>query len=196
MTYALPSWHPVEPRRNGLLQNAAAVTLIGVLAGTGGNVNAEQVCKHFGTGSASRSAHDFRAEPVQSLAVELKSIRNALRLSVAETAQLFSVSRPTIYSWQNGNPISLENAERLRAMANALTPHLQLLQAQVGRIAHRAIEGRTTLLQALAAGTNADQTISQLTEILLREAAQRERLARRLHGRNGGRGAADLDALG
>ncbi len=126
----------------------------------------------------------------------ISSIRNALRLSVAETAQLFSVSRPTIYSWQNGNPISPENAERLRAMANALTPHLQLLEAQVGRIAHRAIEGRTTLLQALAAGKNADQAISQLTEILLRETTQRERLARRLQGRNGSRGSVDVDALG
>lgn len=197
MAYALSSWHPVEPRRNGLWQNAAAVTLIGVLAGTGGSVNAEQIFKHFGTGSASRSAHDPRvAVPVQGLVLELKSIRTALRLSVAETALLFGVSRPTIYSWQNGNRISLENAERLRAIADALTPHLPLLEVQVGRVVHRAIAGRTSLLQALATGANADQAVSQLADILTRETAQRERLARRLQGRNGSRGAADLDALG
>ncbi len=197
MTYALPSWHPIEPRRNGLWQNAAAVTLFGVLAGTGGNVSAEQILKHFGTGSASRPAHDSRvAEPVQGLAIEVKSIRKALRLSVAETAQLFGVSRPTIYSWQNGNPISVENSERLRAIADALTPHLPLLEAQVGRVAHRAIQGRTTLLQTLATGTSADQSISQLVKILAQEKAQRERLAHRLQGRNGSRGSADLDTLG
>lgn len=197
MTYALSSWHPVEPRRNGLWQNAAAVTLISVLAGTGGNVSAEQIIKHFGTGSASRPVHDSRAaEPVQGLTIELKVIRDVLRLSVAETAQLFGVSRPTIYSWQNGNQINPENAERLRAIANALTPHLHLLEGQVGRVARRAIEGRTTLLQMLAAGTSADQTISQLAEILVRETAQRERLAHRLRGRNGSQGSADLDTLG
>lgn len=197
MSYALSSWHPVESRRNGLWQNAAAVTLIGALAGTGGNVNAEHVFKHFGTGSASRPAYESRtAEFTRGLALELKSIRDALRLSVAETAQLFRVSRPTIYSWQNGNSIRLDSAERLRAIANALVPHLPLLEAQVGRVVHRSIEGRISLLQALAAGANADQTISKLAEILTREAAQRERLALRLKGRNSTRGSADLDELG
>lgn len=197
MTYALPSWQPVEPRRNGLWHNAAAVTLIGVLAGTGGNVSAKQIFKHFGTGSASRATLDSQAaEPDQGLAIELMSIRDVLRLSVAETAQLFGVSRPTIYSWLKGNSISPENADRLRAIANALTPHLHVLEAQVGRVARRAIEGRTSLLQTLAAGTSADQAISQLAGILARETAQRERLARRLLDRSGNRGSADLDTFG
>ncbi len=197
MTYAFPSWQHVEPRRAGLWQNAAAMTLIGVLAGTGGHVSAEQILNHFGTGSASRATHDTQAlVPDQGLAIELSSIRDALRLSVAETAQLFGVSRPTIYSWQRGNPINPENAERLRAIANALTRHFHLLGAQVGRVAHRAIEGRTTLLQTLAAGENANEAINRLAEILAREAAQRDRLTRRLQGRIGSRGSADLDTLG
>lgn len=197
MTYVLSSWHPVEPKRNGLWHNAAAVTLVSFLAGTGGNISAEHIPKHFGTGSASPPAHDSQvSEPGYGLATELESIRNALRLSVAETAKLFGVSRPTIYSWQNGNPIRLDNAERLRDIANALTPHLLLLETQVGRVAHRAIEGKTTLLQMLATGTHAEQAMSQLTTILAQEIAQRERLARRLQGRNGSRGYADLDALG
>ena len=197
MTYYLHPWQPVEFRRNGRWQNVAAVTLIGVLAGTGGEVSAEQVLKCFGTGSASRAAHNLHATvPDQGLAIELKSIRNALRLSVAETAQLFGVSRPTIYSWQNGKPISAENADRLHVIANALAPHLHLLEAQVGRVANRAIKGRTTLLQMLAAGSSVDLAINQLAEVLAQETAQRERLARRLQGRSGSRGSADLDTLG
>ena len=197
MTYALPLWQPVEPRRNGIWHSAAAVTLIGVLAGTGGNVSAAQISKHFGTGSASRASLGLQAaESDQGLAIELKSIRDVLRLSVAETAQLFGVSRPTIYSWQRGNPISPENAERLRAITNAITPHLHVLEAQVGRVAHRAIDGRTTLLQTLAAGTSADQVISQLAGILARETAQRELLAHRLQGRSGNRGSVDFDTVG
>jgi transcriptional regulator with XRE-family HTH domain len=198
MTYALSPWQPVEPRRNGLWKNAAAVTLIGVLAGTGGHVSAEQILRHFGTGAATRPAHDLQAqaEVEQGLAFELRWIRETLRLSVAETAQMFSVARPTIYSWHKGNPIHPKNAERLRAIANALTPHLHLLEAQVGRVAQRAVEGRKTLLQKLAEGASADQAIGQLADILSRETTQRERLAHRLQGRNGNRGSADLDTLG
>ena len=174
----------------------AAVTLI-ALAGTGGDVRSDQIIKQFGTGSAVASSKVLQvvAAP-QSLAVELKTIKEALRLSVAETAQLFSVSRPTIYSWREGKPINPENSDRLRALASALAPHLDLLHTQVGRVAQRAIEGRTTLLQKLAAGAGAWETVEQLVAILSREAAQRERLARRLQGRTGDRGAADLDALG
>ncbi|MGD9582301.1 MAG: hypothetical protein AB7V26_01335 [Lysobacterales bacterium] len=197
MTYEFPSWQPVEPRRIVGWSNAFAVTLVGALAGTGGDVSAEQVLRHIGTGSASRALHASQAVPTnQGVAVELTSIREALRLSVAETARLFGVSRPTIYSWQNGNPINPEKAERLRAITNALAPRLRLLEAQVGRVAHRVIEGRSTLLQKLAGGASAEQAISQLSEILTREATQRKRLAKRLRGHTGSRGSAELDTLG
>lgn len=197
MRHAIQSWQPIEPRRKGLLQGAAVVTLIGALAGTGGDISVERIRKYPGTGSALRTSRDSQAaQREHGLATELKLIRKALRLSVAETAQLFGVSRPTIYSWQNGNPLNLENAEQLYAIVNAITPHLPLLETQVGRVAHRAIEGRTTLLRSLAAGRNADQAMSQLVELLAREATQREQLARRLQDRGGSRGAADIDTLG
>lgn len=197
MTEALPTWQAAEPRRNGFFHDTAAWTLIGVMAGTGGYVSQDQILNHYGTGSPPllmlRST-SFASE--QGLAVELKLIREALRLSVAETAKLFGVTRPTIYSWQNGNPTGPENAERMREIAQALEPHLQAIEAQVGRVAHRAIEGRSTLLQTLAQGANAEKAIGRLADILGREAAQRERLVRRLQGRTGNRGAADLDSLG
>lgn len=197
MTQALSTWPVYEPRRNGVLRSTAVVTLIGVLAGTGGYVTREQIVRHYGTGSTTDVARALtNAVPEQGLAIELQLIREALRLSVAETAMLFGVRRPTIYNWQNGKPISPENAERLREIAQALEPHLQIIQAQVGRVAHRAIEGRSTLLQMLAQGANAQEAIGRLATILGREAAQRERLARRLQGRTGNRGAADLDSLG
>lgn len=197
MTQPIHTWPVYEPRRNGVLHGTAVVTLIGVLAGTGGYVTREQIIKHYGTGSPPHATLGLTTRaPEQGLAVELKLIREALRLSVIETAQLFGVTRPTIYSWQNGNTISPENAERLREIAQALEPHLQAIEAQVGRVAHRAIEGKTTLLQKLAQGGSAHHAIGCLVGILGREAAQRERLASRLQGRTGNRGAIDLDSLG
>lgn len=172
-----------------------AWTVAGVI-GTGGYVSGERVYAAHGTGSATLSptSAPLAAEP--GLAVELKLVRELLRLSVAETAQLFGVTRPTIYSWQSGKPISPENAERLREIAQALERHLPILQAQSGRVAQRAIVGRSTLLDLLAQGAPAQPAVDQLAELLAREAVQRERLARRLHGRSGERGAADLDTLG
>ena len=196
-TNKLPSWQPYANRSTGRLQGTVAATLFAWGAGTGGDVVPDQFIKQFGTGSAIQiSMGSLPGAPAQGLAVELRTIRDALRLSVAEMAQLFDVSRPTIYSWQNGNPIHDHNADRVRTITRAVAPHLALLESQVGRVAHRAIEGRTTLLQKLALGSNVAETIAQLAGILQREAAQRERLSERLRNRGGARGAADLDALG
>lgn len=193
MTNALATWLPVD---NGLMPRTAMMTLLGVLAGTGGDISLERVPMHRGTGSAVHWDETRTVSSEQGLAIELGLIRATLRLSVAETAQLFGVSRPTIYSWQNGNPINAENTERLHAIAQALERHLPLFEAQVGRVALRAIEGRSTLLQMLAQGANAHEAIGQLTDILSRETAQRERIARRLQeSRTGDRGAVDLDTL-
>ncbi len=197
MTEVLPTWQLLEPRRTAFFHDAAAWTLIGVLAGTGGNVSRDHILMHYGTGAPAPARFGSMVlSPDQGLAFELKLIRQTLRLSVAETAQLFGVSRPTIYSWQNGNPISPENAERLREIAQALEPHLGAIDAQVGRVAHRAIENQNTLLQRLAQGANAREAIARLADILRLEAAQRQRLASRLQGRSGDRGASDLDSLG
>jgi transcriptional regulator with XRE-family HTH domain len=129
------------------------------------------------------------------LEFELKLIRETLHLSAADTARLFGVTRSTVCSWQSGQPISSVNAERLHEIVQALEPHLPILQTQSGRLAHRAIAGRSTLLDLLAQGSPAQQVVDQLAELLAQEAVQRERLARRLQGRDGSCGAADLDAF-
>lgn len=191
----LPSWRPLEARRTGLAQ-AATATLFVVL-GAGAEADAAQHIKRFGTGSTLQIAQppERATQPVD-LSVELKVTKDVLRLSVSELAQLFGVTRPTIYSWQEGKRVSEGNAKRIRDIASALAPRLALFDTQVGRIAHRAIDGRTTLLQKLAGGADAEQAIGKLADILQREAMQRERLASRLRGRNTDRGSPDLDALG
>lgn len=191
----LPSWMALATRRTGLVQ-AASATLF-VVFGPGAEADAAQHIKHFGTGSTLQIAQPTeRAAQPADLCVELKTIKDVLGLSVSELAQLFGVSRPTIYSWQEGNRVSEGHAKRIRDIARALEPRLSLFDAQVGRIAHRAIDGRVSLLQKLAEGANAEQAIGKLADILQREAAQRERLASRLRGRNTDRGSPDLDDLG
>lgn len=132
----------------------------------------------------------------QGLAVELQFIRDTLRLSAADLAELLGVTRPRIFSWQNGTAVSTENARRLQEIVQALDLHKDIITSEGGRVAYRAVEGRTTLLQMLAKGANAQDAISRLADILVREAAQRESLARRLQGRTGNFGEADVDTLG
>ena len=195
MTYTV--WQPIAPRRATLLQSTAAAGLIGFLAGTGGDVSRDRIVTYSGTGSIIVSSPNVvKSVPVQGLIVELNFVRQVLRLSIAETASLFGVSRPTIYSWEKGNQLGNKNSARIRAIFDALTPHLKFLEIQAGRIAHRAIQGRITLLQKLAEGGDAQQAIKELVALLVQETAQRERLSLRLQGRSGDRGTADLDALG
>lgn len=129
-------------------------------------------------------------------AVGLEVVREALWLSIAETAQLFGVTAPTIYSWQRGSAASPEHAQRLREIVQALDLHKDIFASNVGRVVHRAVEGSTTLFQMLAQGANAQDAICRLADILIREAAQRERMARRLQGRTGNLGEADVDICG
>ena len=187
------TWQPIAPQRATLLQSTVAASLIGLLAGTGGDVSCDRMLTYSGTGSVIVAVTGVQ---VQGLVFELNFVRQLLRLSIAETASLFGVSRPTIYSWEKGNQLGNKNSARLHAIFNALTPHLKFLEIQAGRIAHRAIQGRMTLLQKLAEGGDAQQAIRELVALLVQETAQRERLSFRLQGRTGDRGAADLDALG
>lgn len=153
--------------------------------------------KPFATGSSTHASTSSTGHvATQVFAVGLQFIRDTLCLSAAELAQLFGVTRPTIFSWQNGTTVSTENARRLREIVQALNLHKDIIKPEGGRVAHRAVEGRTTLLQMLAKGANAQDAISRLADILIREAAQRERLARRFQGRTGNLGEADVDTLG
>ena len=197
-------WTPVDRRDNPNLLAAtifAATLGLGLVAGTG---TGSHISKDYflsrllpRTGSTLQgSASQEQTFRKPGLSVELNAIRSALRLSVAELAQLFGVSRPTIYNWQSGAAVAEQHAVRLRAIASALEPHLDLLTMQPARFAHRAIDGHSTLLQLLQQHQEPSEAIGRLTSILQKEAAQRERLANRLQGRSAERGAADLDALG
>ncbi len=185
------AWSSIK-RSSGSLQ---ASVLMVLLAGTGGDINASCLPRASTGADAPSLARPITAPPRRDQVIHLHTIRSALRLSVTEMAQLFAVTRPTIYSWQSGNAISPAHAHQVRKLADALEPHLALFETQIGRIAQRAIDGRTTLLQMLSKGAEPDLAFGHLATILNEETAQSERLSMRLRGRNGNRGAADLDAL-
>lgn len=187
-------WVPVETSSEAWRK--ATALCLGLLAGTGGTASGNDLVRYFGTGAMSWSGlHESQTNVEQGVAAEIQAIRSVLRLSVVELAQLFGVTRPTIYSWQNGKPLSEAKAAHVRAVARAIESHFPKLEQQSGRIAHRAIQGSTTVLQLLNDGAEPQAVIGRLAEILQEESAQRERLARRLAGRSTSRGAVDVDIL-
>lgn len=188
----------VAPCRDPVQSASVSVLLFSALclAGTGGDIPVDRFATMYGTGSFAIRVVAPAVEAVAVEAVHLETIKNALRLSVAEMAQLFGVSRQTIYNWLNGKAIDAGHAQRLHAIADAVEPHLKLLESQPGRIANRAIEGRHSLFHVLKSGSDPMQAMQRLASILERESAQRARLSHRLQGHAGHRGTADIDALG
>lgn len=198
MSDKLGGWVALTPSNNHRFTGSAvaAALCLGLLAGTGGDVQREQVLGRMGTGSVQHgTVVPLASQTKQGLAADLGAIRSALRLSVAELADLFDVSRPTIYSWQNGNACKELNASRIRAIARALDPHWGLLSEHPGRVARRAMEGRANIIDLLKQGRDPAEVVSKLTALLKQEATQRELLARRLQGKTGVRGAADSEAF-
>jgi hypothetical protein len=195
-----PQWVPIDQRRNQSRRAGTAVAAalcLGFFAGTGGDIPNQTLSGRLGTGSYAGGPVSPRLRAAeQGVRAYLASIRSVLRLSVSELAQLFSVSRPTIYSWQDGNRISEENSARIRALADALEPHISLLGMQSGRITRRPIEGSSSVLQLLRGGRDPRDVVGRLVDVLQRENAQRQRLARRLQGKTTLRGTIDGDALG
>lgn len=176
---------------------ATALWLAGAMAGTGGSVPEGSVKNRMGTGSPISGRQGAHGHFVANgLSAKLDTIRSALRLSVAELAELLGVSRPTIYSWQRGGSSTETHAARIRTIVNALEPHLAQLSVHSGRIARRAIDGRASLLEILRSGEPPQEAIGRLVDVLQQDAAQRRRLAHRLQGKTIARGSADIDVLG
>lgn len=198
MNNGIQRWVPIGAASQTLTGGVVAAALcLGLIAGTGGEIPLDQVKGRSGTGSVRLGSAVPSTTSVQrGLAADLTAIRGSLRLSVAELAELFGVTRPTIYSWQSGKASNEAHAARARDLASAIETHGAFLAGQSGRIAHRAVQGRTTAFDLLRTGGDAKAILATLARVLQHEAAQRDRLARRLQSRSGTRGVADTDAIG
>lgn len=194
-------WVPISPGGHaGMRARAALATalwLAGAIAGTGGNVPEHLLRDRLGTGSALPGRINTRVQvAAKGLSDQLNAVRSILRISVAELASIFKVSRPTIYSWLRGGLSNEKNAASVREFVSAVEPHFSLFEIQAGRVSRRAIEGRASIIDLLRSGERPKDAVTRLVAILENEDAQRDRLARRLQGKSASRGAADSDVLG
>ncbi len=120
--------------------------------------------------------------PAQSLA----RIREVLKPPVLELANLFGVSRQTVYAWQDGAQPALEAAARLAVLARAADVFADAGVVVDTQTLRRKMAGGGTVLDAVLAGGDAMQVARSLVQTLRREAAQRAQLSAQLAVRKRG----------
>ncbi len=193
MSQSTQRWTPL----NAAGCTTVAAILFGLSPGTGGHYSEEYLRQRgvIGYPMAVMAPVPQSLQTLSGIATQLEAIRAALRLSVKELAGLFDVSRQTIYNWQSGAALDPRHEARIREITTALEPRMALFQAQTGRLSHRVVADRTTLLEAMAQNRDAEEWVGKLAGLLTEEAAQKARLTQRLQGRRSNRGAAERDSL-
>lgn len=131
-------------------------------------------------------ARNGTAQPVElerSVTRDLMRIREVLKPTVLELANLFDVSRQAVYNWQAGAQPDPRTAQRLAQLARVADIFAEAGLSVDARTLRRKVAGGGTLLNALASGHDAESVARGLLPTLKREAAQRERLQAQLAGR-------------
>ena len=169
----------------------APYVMCAFLTGTGGYITADYLAK--------RSDHGYRfiqfknapgeadiaaqIDVVRTSAENLARIREILKPTITELANLFGVSRQAVYDWQAGKPLAQENAAKLDDLAKAADALAATGIDGSSQLLRRKIAGSKSLLDVVREGGSATSAAQVLAQTLVREAKQRERLALRLAGR-------------
>lgn len=167
--------------------NAATVVAFGLLAGTGGIVDASYLAKRQGRGY---QFVQFDNVPVAAAAAEkspsddLARIRETLKPTVSELAKVFGVSRQTIYNWQAGEVPSAENASRLQGLANVAQMFMAEGMSVSSEMLRRKMYNVGSILDAVRGGGDIQEAGRVLVQVMGKEAHQQRRLEARLAGRN------------
>ena len=113
---------------------------------------------------------------------DISRIREVLKLSVTDLANLFNVSRQAIYDWQSGKTVAPENAEKLSSLARAADTIAAEVPNPVFAI-RRKLAGGKTFAELVKSGEDAEGAALTLISLLRRESEQKSRLNARLAGR-------------
>jgi DNA-binding transcriptional regulator YiaG len=135
-------------------------------------------------------ALELERTPAQNLA----RVREVLKPAVLELANLFGVSRQSVYAWQDGAQPSAEAAARLASLAEAADVFADAGIKVDAKTLRRKVAGGRTVLDAVLSGNDAAQVAQALVPTLRREADQRARLAGQLVGRK--KGPVNVDEYG
>ena len=203
-----PNFQPPAMSRYGAAASTtgralAAFSFAYCAAGTLGVVTPHALEQRSGTSNAtihfeSASAHSARVGEAVALepspAEDLRRIREVLKPTVLELANLFGVSRQAVYAWKDGAQPAPTAAARLAKLARAAEVFAEAGVAADTKTLRRRVAGGGTVLDAVLKGGDAVQVAQSLVQTLAREAVQRQRLHQQLAGRS--RPQTDADDYG
>jgi transcriptional regulator with XRE-family HTH domain len=124
---------------------------------------------------------------------DLQRIRQVLTPAISDLAVSLGVTRQSVYNWLNGDPVAVENAAKLRDLAQAADYLVTEGVTISSSLLKRQISNGMTLFQVVQAGESARDAASILVQILRREDAQRVRVSARLAGRRSTPATEDFD---
>ena len=162
--------------------------------GTGGELSLEHLQR---TASkiqyAVHGAEVVEVEAVRSSKEDLVHIREVLSPAISDLATTLGVTRQSVYNWLNGDPVTNENAAKLRDLAQAADVLAQAGITVNAALLKRKFANGKTLLQVAQVGESARESALVLVQILKREAEQRERMTARFANRPRTLATADFD---
>lgn len=174
-SYARPIW--------------SSVIAFGLMVGTGGLPDANYVIKRQARGYQFDQFDKLDSIPVdsastaRSAADDLTRIRDVLKPTVSELANVFGVSRQTIYNWQAGEQPSAENASRLEDLASVADMFAAEGVSASSQLLRRKVSAGKSLLDIVRDGGVAHDVARALIQVVRRENEQQKTLAARLVGR-------------
>jgi DNA-binding XRE family transcriptional regulator len=177
---------------------ASAIGLVLALkVGTGGLATAEYYKERGTKGYAfvcfNSGPSTNVTQPCRTPADDIARIRAILKPAIGDLAQALGVSRQAIYDWQNGKPITAENAARLTDLASAADVFSNEGITGSAQALRRPIVDGKTLFDIARDGGSTEMAARTLVDRIRRELSQRERLAARLAGRRPAAGSVDDD---
>ncbi len=178
----------------------AIVTICTYVVGTMGVITPEVLALRDVTSPRVQYKHPERTNPPQNVTttavptIELEPtsgqnlalIRQVFKPTVLELANLFGVSRQTVYDWQSGAKPIPETESRLAKLAYAAQLFANADLRVTANTLRRKIAGGATLLEAIFAQSNVTEVSQSLIGTLQRENSQKERIAEQLAGRKRG----------
>ena len=164
----------------------SAIIASALLVGTGGHMTVDYLVERQDRGY---KFNEFGRTILRQAFVErtpvenLRYIREVLKPSVTDLANLFGVSRQSVYDWQNGTTPSPDHIARLQNIAKAATVFAVEGSTASAQLLRRPVAGGKTLFDIIREGGSAEDAARTLVQMNRREQTQRESLKTRLVGR-------------
>ena len=124
---------------------------------------------------------------------DLERIREVLKPSISNLAEVFGVSRQSIYNWLNGDKVTSDYVAKLQDLAEAADV-LAFAGVRVdSNLLKRRFQNGKSLMQIAKAGESVRNAATALVQIVNREAIQRARMDARFAKRAKSTSTADFD---